>query len=178
MSEEYYGFTRLVICFVLEVFGGCRIFARKKKKRMKRMVILTALMGAMVMNGRAQVGAYDTYVELPVVDLYGGMLNANTARMMAELDARKKEQFEYYQQEAQKAIGEKNWWRAIRCVNEALQTGYENSYVYYLKGFAFERAGDLKNAKKAYKKAKRKGSLDAIQGLARLREQAQRKYDE
>lgn len=142
---------------------------------MKKKLFVSALLSMLVLKGQAQVYPGDTWAQLPVMDLYGNTLNPNTARMMAEADARREQMFEYYEEEAEKAIAASNWEKAITYVDWALDTGYYNSHVYFLKGFAYEKKGDLFKAKRFYRKAKRKGSLQAERALDRLKEEAKRK---
>lgn len=60
----------------------------------------------------------------------------------------------------------------IYYVDKALDTGYYNSDIYYLKGCAYEGLGNLRKAKSQYRKAKRKGSNLAKWALERLKKEA------
>lgn len=136
---------------------------------MRKELFVSALLCVTTLTTNAQVYPGDRWAQLPVVDPYGDMLNPSTARMMAELDAKRQEHFEYYQRAAQTSINAKDWRGAISYVNEALKTGYYTAYIYYLKGYAYEQQNELINAKRFYRKAKRKGSTEAAQALWRMK---------
>lgn len=139
---------------------------------MKKIVTMMALTCTMTLQGNAQVYQYDTWSQLPVQDIYGDMLNPSMARMMAEADARMEEAFNFYYDKARDACGQKNWSYTIYYADKALDTGYYNSDVFYLKGCAYEGLGNLRKAKSQYRKAKRKGSNLAKWALERLKKEA------
>lgn len=49
--------------------------------------------------------------------------------------------------------------------NYALETGWYNSKLYFDRGVVYERLNDFKNAKKEYKKAKKRGYAYAASAL-------------
>lgn len=136
---------------------------------MKRGIILLVLMCTMALTGRAQVYAYDQYVKFPTRDIY------DTDLMMMELNLleRTKEQrlqtFNYYTDLAVDAFTNHQWSYAILYTDKALETLYYNCDLYYVRGYSNERLGNVRQAKKDYKKGVELGSKLAEKALEELK---------
>ena len=89
--------------------------------------------------------------------------------IMAQIEAQKRAQFEENQDLAYEAINRGNWYGFIYYSNRALSTGYYNSKMYYYRGVCFEKMDRYKDAKKEYRKAKRKGYYGAKEALSNLK---------
>lgn len=90
------------------------------------------------------------------------------AAMEAEYNQRQKERFEYFQNKAYECYNKQDWYGFLTNSNYALETGWYNAKLYYDRGVVFERLNNFKEAKKNYKKAKKKGyayAEDAIKSL-------------
>lgn len=132
---------------------------------MKKRVMTVIAACVVAMSGWAQ---YAEPVQLPTFDLYdSGVMNAY-ARAMAETAARREGIFQQYVDLAFDAWENERWAQAVRCINGALDTGYWNADLYYMRGYAYERLGDLKAAKKDYREGKKKGSEYAAEALGEL----------
>ena len=134
------------------------------------MMALMYWMGAM--DVVAQVGAYDRAIPLPTMDLYDtqtmNMALAH-AQMAARVEAQRRELFSIYANRAVEAYNNRQWGVAINCVNNALETTYYNADVYYIRGYAYEKLGYYRDAKRDYKKAKKYGYTDAASALELLK---------
>ena len=114
---------------------------------MKKMVLTMLCM--MALNANAQVYAYDTWAQLPTTDLYDtqtmNMALAH-AEMRARVEARKQALFEHYANQAIDAFHNSQWSSAIYFANQALETSYYHGDIYYLRGYANEQLGNLRQA--------------------------------
>lgn len=134
-----------------------------------------ALMCLMAMSSKAQVYPVDTWMQMPTRDLYDtGMMNMY-ARALAETEARRQAAFEQYYDLAIEACGKEQWSDVIYCVNNALATKYHTDGIYYLRGYAYEKIGNLRAAKKDYKKGKKYNSPEAARALEALKARNKRK---
>lgn len=97
------------------------------------------------------------------------------AQATAARDAYNKARFEEYTDKAYDLLNHGNKQGFITYSNYALQTGWYNAKLYYDRGEVFLSFGDYKNAKKEYKKAKRKGYYLAESALQRLKVLRKRK---
>lgn len=137
---------------------------------MKKMVLTMLCM--MALNANAQVYAYDTWGQLPTMDLYDTQTMSMAlahAEMAARVEARKQALFEHYADLAVEAFRECQWNSVIYYVNHALETSYYNGDIYYIRGYACEQLGNLKQAKKDYRKGKKYGSYQASSALVALK---------
>ncbi len=138
----------------------------------KRTLTITVMMLMLVMTANAQVGAYDRAIPLPTRDLYDtqtmNMALAH-AQMAARVETQRKELFSIYANKAVEAYNNSQWVVAINCVNSALETTYYNGDVYYIRGYAYEKLGYYRDAKRDYKKAKKYGYADAASALELLK---------
>ena len=127
----------------------------------------------MATTAHGQVYGYDRAMPLPTRDLYDtetmNMALAH-AQMAAKIRARRKAEWKQYSELAYDAYDHEEWNDVIRFVNAALDTGFYNSDVYYMRGYALEMLGRLKEAKKDYKKAKEYGNTMAPEALKALKE--------
>jgi len=138
----------------------------------KRMLTITVMVLMVVMTANAQVGAYDRAIPLPTMDLYDTQAMSMAlahAQMAARVEAQRKELFSIYANKAVEAYNNSQWVVAINCVNSALETTYYNGDVYYIRGYAYEKLGYYRDAKRDYKKAKRYGSEYAASALESLK---------
>ena len=138
----------------------------------KRMLTITMMTLMVTVTANAQVGAYDRAIPLPTMDLYDtqtmNMALAH-AQMAARVEAQRKELFSIYANKAVEAYNNSQWVVAINCVNSALETTYYNGDVYYIRGYAYEKLGYYRDAKRDYKKAKKYGYADAASALELLK---------
>ena len=142
---------------------------------MKKKVMTLALMCLMAMSGRAQVYAGDAWMQMPTMDLYDtGMMNLY-ARALAETAARRQAAFERYYDLAIEACGRKEWNEVVYLVNSALETKYYTGSIYFLRGYAYEQMGNLRAAKKDYKKGKKYNSPEAARALESLKARKRRR---
>ena len=142
---------------------------------MKKKMIAIAFMCMMAMGAQAQVYSYDTWSQLPVNDLYDtGMMNAHLGAMAATA-ARREAAFDYYCEQASEAYGRREWNYVIYYADKALNTQYCSGNIYFMRGFANEQMGNLKQAKKDYKEGTKLGSEGAEQALEQLKEKIKRK---
>ncbi len=142
---------------------------------MKKKVMTVAMMCLIAMNGNAQVYAGDAWLQMPTTDLYDtGMMNMY-ARAMAETAARREAVFEQYYDKAIEACKKKEWSEVIYLVNNALETRYYTGGIYFLRGYAYEQLGNLRAAKKDYKKGKKYNSPEAARALESLKAKSKRR---
>lgn len=128
---------------------------------MKKKVMMMTLMFLMAVRVNAQVYAYDQALPLPTVDLYDtGVMNM-TLRAMAETAAWRKQRYEERVDMALEAYKKEQWRSVIGYVNDALSTGFYCGDLYYIRGNAFERLGDIKAAKRDYKTGKKYNCREA-----------------
>lgn len=92
------------------------------------------------------------------------------AMMKAEYDRQQKAKFEHYQQQAYDCYNKQDWYGFLTYSNYALETGWYDSKLYYDRGVVFERLNNFKEAKKSYKKAKKKGYAYAEAALQSCKE--------
>ena len=123
----------------------------------------------------AQVYAGDSWMQMPTMDLYDTGLMNMYARAMAETAARRQANFERYYDMAIEASGEKKWNYVVYYVNMALETKYYNGGIYFLRGYAYEQMGDLRSARRDYKKGKKYNSPEAARALVSLKARNRRK---
>ena len=146
---------------------------------MKKKIITLTVMGCMtVMNVNAQVYGGDTWVQFPTRDLYDSQtmnMALQHAEMAARVRARKEAMWEQYSDLAYENYNNRQWNRVISSVNLALETGFYNSDVYYMRGYAYEQLGYFKQAKKDYRKAKKYGSYQAVSALDALKEKMKKR---
>lgn len=142
---------------------------------MKKKVMTLALMCLMAMSSKAQVYAGDAWMQMPTMDLYDtGMMNLY-ARALAETAARRQAAFERYYDLAIEACGRKEWNEVVYLVNSALETKYYTGSIYFLRGYAYEQMGNLRAAKKDYKKGKKYNSPEAARALEALKARNRRR---
>lgn len=87
------------------------------------------------------------------------------AQAKAAYDARMEQLFNQYQDEAYRRYNNQDLYGFLTYSNYALETGWYNSKLYYDRGVVFERLNNFKQAKKEYKKAKKKGYAYAERAL-------------
>ncbi len=136
---------------------------------MKRGIILLVLMCTMALTGRAQVYAYDQYVKLPTRDIYDTDLMEMEMALLQKTMEQRKELFYMYANAAIEAFGADDWSYAIYYTDKALETHYYNCDLYYVRGYSNERLGNVRQAKKDYKKGVELGSKLAEKALEELK---------
>jgi len=143
---------------------------------MKKKIFAITLACMMATGMEAQVGAYDNWMQMPTRGIYDDEMTNMYARALAETAARRQANFERYSNMASEAFTKKQWNYVIYYVNAAFDTQYYNGQLYYMRGYAFEMLGNERNAKKDYRKGKKKNSYQAALALDQLKEkQKQRK---
>lgn len=136
---------------------------------MKKKMLTMVLMCIIAMGAKAQVYGYDSWAQMPTIDLYDdGMLNM-LIRAAAENGARLKAEYEASYNQTETAFRQKRWYEVINNANRALAIRDYNGYLYYMRGYAYEQIGDWKEAKRDYKRGKRCGSGLAEQALSALK---------
>lgn len=98
-----------------------------------------------------------------------------SAQAQAIDNAYRQRKFEEYQDEAYRALNRGDRSGFLTYSSYALNTGWYNAKLYYDRGQAFQYFGDYKNAKKEYKKAKKKGYYLANIALEELKKLKKRK---
>lgn len=136
---------------------------------MKKKVLAVALMCLAATGIDAQVYAYDSWAQMPTMDLYDSGVTNMYLRALAETAARRKADFELYTNQATEAFQKHRWTEVINRVNWALSTEYYNGEIFYMRGYAYEMLGNLSAAKKDYKKGKKHGSYKASMALDSLK---------
>ena len=81
----------------------------------------------------------------------------------------RKQNYEMYVDMAFEAAKNDEWRNVLIYTESALNTGFWNAELYFMRGIAYERLGYLKEAQKEYKTAKRKGSIYAADALELLK---------
>ncbi len=142
-------------------------------------VIMLIMMGCMViLNIDAQVYGGDSWVQLPTRDLYDSQtmsMALQHAEMAARIRARKEALWEQYSDLAYEAYNNRQWHSVLNYVYQALETGFYNSDMYYIRGYAYEQLGEFRLAKKNYRKAKKYGNYRAELALDELKEKMKKK---
>jgi len=145
---------------------------------MKKKMMTMALMCLMAASGDAQVYGGDTWVQLPTRDLYDSQtmsMALQHAEMAARQRARREAKWDQYSDMAYDSYSDRQWNAVIRYVGLALETGFYNSDMYYMRGYAYEKLGYFKEAKKDYRKAKKYGNEQAVYALKALKERMKKK---
>lgn len=145
---------------------------------MKKKILMMALMCLMAASSNAQVYGGDTWVQLPTRDLYDSQtmnMALQHAEMAARIRARKEAMWEQYSDLAYESYNNRQWNRVISYVDLALDTGFYNSDMYYIRGYAYEQLGEFRLAKKNYRKAKKYGNYRAELALDELKEKIKKK---
>lgn len=136
---------------------------------MKKKILSVALMCLTTTGINAQVYAYDSWAQLPTMDLYDSGVTDMYLRALAETAARRKADFELYTNQAAEAFRQHRWQEVINRVNWALSTEYYNGDIFYMRGYAYEMLGNWSAAKKDYRKGKKHGSYKASMALDSLK---------
>lgn len=145
---------------------------------MKKKILMMALMCQMAASSHAQVYGGDSWVQLPTRDLYDSQtmsMALQHAEMAARIRARKEALWEQYSDLAYEAYNNRQWHSVINYVYQALETGFYNSDMYYIRGYAYEQLGEFRLAKKNYRKAKKYGNYRAELALDELKEKIKKK---
>jgi len=136
---------------------------------MKKAIILMALFNLLSIEGYAQVYGYERNLQMPTRDLYDQGITDMYLRALAETAGKRKASFNHYSSLALEAHNNHQWLQVINYVNMALRTDYENGRVYFLRGYANEQLGYLRDAKKDYKRGRKLGSYEAANALSSLK---------
>ena len=136
---------------------------------MKKKLAAIALMCVTTTGINAQVYGYDSWAQMPTMDLYDSGVTNMYLRALAETAARRKADFELYTNQATEAFQKHRWTEVINRVNWALSTEYYNGEIFNMRGYAYEMLGNLSAAKKDYKKGKKHGSYKASMALDSLK---------
>lgn len=122
----------------------------------------------MTLSVKAQY-QYDRALPLPTVDLYDtGAMNMYL-NALAQTAPRREARYHEYCDMAYEALNNRQWSYVISYVNQALGTGFYCGSIYYIRGYAFERLGDIKAAKKDYKTGKKYNCREAAIALETLK---------
>ena len=138
---------------------------------MKKKVLTMTVTCLMAMNADAQIYSGDTWMQMPTPDLYDNS-TMHMALQGLEMMAAK---YRRYSNMAFEAFKNKQWSSVICFVNEALETDYYSGEIYFIRGWAFEQLGNVKAAKKDYRKAKRLDCPYAARALEALKAKSRRR---
>lgn len=136
---------------------------------MKKKILTTVLLLSLIANANAQIYPGDTYMKYPTRDLYDPAIMSMTLRAYAETAAQRAAFFDQYAEMAAEAFNEHRWGDAINYATSALSL-FENGQQYFIRGYAYEKLGYLKEARKDYKKSKKMGYSDAARALEAVNE--------
>ena len=142
---------------------------------MRKGIVLLVMMCALGLKGQAQIYGYDQAIKLPTAELYDMNVMNAYANALRETAGTRMQAYRMYCDYAITALSEKQWNSAIYYVDKALDTGYYSGDLYWIRGFANEQMGNLKQAKKDYKEGTKLGSEGAEQALEQLKERMKRK---
>ena len=142
---------------------------------MKKGIVLLMMMCAVAQNSAAQIYGGDYAVQLPTRDIYDTDVMNAYANALRETAGRREQIFHFYSDKALDAGLEKQWGLCIYYVDNALETGFYNADLYFVRGLANEQLGKYKDAKKDYKTSKKLGSEHAAKALENLKEKMKRK---
>lgn len=142
---------------------------------MRKGIVLLVMMCALGLKGQAQIYGYDQAIKLPTADLYDmSMMNAYV-NALRETSATRMQAYRMYCDYATASVSESQWSDAIYYVDKALGTGFYCGDLYWIRGYANEQMGNLKQAKKDYKQGVEFGSEGAEQALELLKEKMKKK---
>ena len=128
-----------------------------------KFIVTLALMFVCSLNIQAQE------VPIPTVDLYDTEMMTMYLQALAETRDIREKVYDQYVELAFTTAKNEQWSYVVNFVTSALNTGFWNADLYYLRGIAYEHLGCLKYAKRDFKKGKRKGSEFAANALERLK---------
>lgn len=135
---------------------------------MKKKVLAITFACAVAMNANAQVYPGDSWAKLPTMSLYDpNMTNMYLGALAATAGQRQDNYYRYYNL-AMEASKNKQWGLVIYYADKALDTHYYSGEIYYLRGWANEELGKLKEAKKDYKQAYKYDCEEAAEALENL----------
>jgi len=124
-----------------------------------RMLLLALIVISISQTGTSQIVIDSKFKPLSYEEL---MMQAQAE---AAYNAQMKQRFEQYQDEAYRRYNKQDWYGFLTYSNYALETGWYNSQLYYDRGVVYERLNNFRQAKKEYKKAKKKGYAYAERAL-------------
>lgn len=140
---------------------------------MKHLLLTLFCASALTLDVSAQIYSNDGAMMMPTRDLYSSWQSygdiASAAKLAAEADYRRKQYYEYHAAEAYDSYRKGDYYNCIHSSSEALETGYYSADLYYIRGVSFEHLGNYKQAKKCYRKARKKGSISARSALRALK---------
>ena len=141
---------------------------------MKKRILIGAMMCWMALNAQAQY-QYDRALPLPTMDLYDtGVMNLYM-RALAETSARRQQSYEQYSELAFDAFRNEQWGSVVDYVNRALNTKFYCGDLFYIRGYAFEKLGNLTADKNHYKIGKKYNCQEAARALENLKARNKRK---
>jgi hypothetical protein len=100
---------------------------------MKKGMMILALMSSMALSNHAQ----DTM--FPQADLYDTEMMNTFINAYRETAGIRIQNYNYYFDLSVEAYNNRQWYDAIKYVNEALSTGYYCGMLYFIRGFAYEK---------------------------------------
>ena len=133
---------------------------------MKKQLFSMIMMCLMAMNVHAQ---YVDALPFPSMELYDSDVMNMYLRALAETSTKRKENYDYFSNLAIEAYANGEWYKTINYVNLALDTKYYSGVMYYIRGYAHEQLGNLKEAKKDYKMGIKYDCREAVQALESLK---------
>lgn len=97
------------------------------------------------------------------------------AKVQAAKNAYNEKKFNEYSNQAYAAYNRGDKYGFITYTNYALETGWYNAKMYFDRGQVFQSLGDMKSAKREYKKAKKYGYYEAEVALNQLKKSKKKK---
>ena len=128
--------------------------------------IITLCLLLCLIKTNAQSNMYDNYhaVNSTQVRTYQGMSDEDL-KLKAYSEYLKEQNFQKYFSLADEAYKRNDYYSCISYSQNALETGYESPYIYYLRGQSYLNLKETSLAKKNFRKAKRLGDLNSKQIL-------------
>ena len=132
-------------------------------KRFLRIILFFLFLTFATITSKAQIVINSQYKPYTFNEI---MLQA---KVQAARNAYNEKKFKEYSNEAYEAYNRGDKYGFITYTNYALETGWYNAKMYYDRGQVFQSLGDMKNAKREYKKAKKHGYYQAEIALNQLK---------
>lgn len=138
-----------------------------------KIYFLLLFMAIFPVEMKAQIYGQDEAVQYPIMNYPSiGEISemAYYAKMRAQLEYLREENFRKYSQLAYASFKKGDYSGCLYYSEKALETTYFTADLYYIRGVSYEKLQLYKEAKKEYRRAKRKGSAYAISALKELKE--------
>lgn len=143
-----------------------------------KIYLLSLFMAIFPVEMKAQIYGQDEAVQYPVMN-YPSIGETSEmayyAQMRARLEYLREENFREYSRLANISFNRGDYSGCLYYSEKALKTTYYTADLYYIRGVSYEKLQLYKEAKKEYRRAKRKGSTYAISALRDLKEKTKKR---